>query len=508
MRTVAQYAFTGASADAPQANALFTESRRAVEAWLKSKGIVDPHSSCNIQINEGRTAEFEMSRRTCKSGSAYAWTLSESSGHARFSTALGLASAGAEVAFTCNLSRGSNSTSIAPRPFTARCPRVVKDVLRLAPGWRVGDTIVECEALKFSDSEETKDLVTRLLAPSRTLPVIIASRYDGFLLHPTLVDVLAADICGLGLVADINDEAAREVTRILGKEWSCYNGAIRIYWPRLDTQQNPRFHPLWTSERLMYFASGTEDASRRIRGAIRKRLFSVSAFAVEQPPLFDRLEDESAHEAMQEKMKFAANAQDYQGLAEEYGKENDHLRLQLRQERENVQQLRQDLYQLQMANAWADADEDLTPDEETPLVSVQDAVDKARKLYATQLTFGGEVADGIGSVAPNAGPPQKIFDYLKALANLVDKRRDGGLGDTMLHWLKTNGVNASSESETIQNNRDEMQKRKWHDGRAKRAFITHLKPTDATSPDRCVRIYFDWDDASDKAVIGWIGRHP
>jgi len=384
----------------------------------------------------------------------------------------------------------------------------MKDVLKLHPGWRVGETAVEYEAIKFSDPQEANALVTRLLSPTRTLPIIIASRYDGFLLHPTLVDVLAADICGLGMAADVNDEAAWEMTRLLGKEWSCYNGAIRIYWPHLDTQQNPRIHPLWTSERLMYLASGTEDASRRIRSAIRKRLFSVSAFAVEQPPLFDRLEDESAHEALQEKMKLAANAQDYQGLAEEYGKENDHLRLQLRQERENIKQLRQDLYQLQMAHAWADADEDVTPDEETPLASVQDAVEKARKLYATQLTFGDDVADGIGGVAPNAGPPQKVFDYIKAVANLVDKRRDGGLGDTMVHWLKTNGVSASSESETIQNNRDEMHKRTWHDGRGTKAFVTHLKPTDATSPDRCVRIYFDWDDASDKAVIGWVGRHP
>jgi len=36
----------------------------------------------------------------------------------------------------------------------------------------------------------------------------------------------------------------------------------------------------------------------------------------------------------------------------------------------------------------------------------------------------------------------------------------------------------------------------------------HLKPNDALSPDRCVRIYFDWDDATRQVIVGWVGRHP
>src|SRR6266850_325297 len=388
MRTVAQYAFIGASADPAQAANLFEQSRSAVETWLRSKGVTDPNSSCAMQLEHGRTAEFESVRQGCGSGSARRWTLSESAGPTRFSTTIGLAGAGAEVAFTCNLSSGSTATSIAPRAFTARCPRVIKDILSLQPGWRIGDTAVECEALRFSGSAQANALVARLFSPTRTLPIVVASRYDGFLLHPNLVDVLAADICGLGLAADADDETAWEMTRLMGKEWSCYNGAIRIYWPHLDTHQNPRSHPLWTSDRLMYLAAGTEDAARRIRSAIRKRLFSVSAFAVEQPPLFDRLEDESAREALQEKMTLATTAEDYKGLAEDYSKENDTLRLQLRQERDNIKQLRQDLYQLQVAKAWADADEEVAPDEDTPPVSVQEAVDKARRLYVQQLTFG------------------------------------------------------------------------------------------------------------------------
>lgn len=258
----------------------------------------------------------------------------------------------------------------------------------------------------------------------------------------------------------------------------------------------------------MYQVQGTEDASRRIRSVIRKRLFSASAFAVEQPLLFDRIEDERAREVIQEKLKLASTAQDYKALAEGYVQDNEELRFQLRQERDNIKQLRHDLYQLQLVKAWEEADGEVQPDQEMPPGSVDDAVDRARRLYAQQLTFGNDLGESTQTLVPNAGPPDKILDYLRVLASLVDKRREGPLGDTMIQWLKKNGVAASNESETIQNNRDEMRKRTWHDGRAQRKFEMHLKPVEAAHPDRCVRIYFDWDEASAKIVLGWIGRHP
>jgi len=66
----------------------------------------------------------------------------------------------------------------------------------------------------------------------------------------------------------------------------------------------------------------------------------------------------------------------------------------------------------------------------------------------------------------------------------------------------------ATESDTIRNNKDQMKRRSWHDGLISREFELHMKPSDATSPNRCVRIYFDWDQGRQKVVIGWIGRKP
>jgi hypothetical protein len=78
----------------------------------------------------------------------------------------------------------------------------------------------------------------------------------------------------------------------------------------------------------------------------------------------------------------------------------------------------------------------------------------------------------------------------------------------MIQWLADRNVEASTESETVTRSRAEMARRAWHDGSGRRQFELHLKPNESTHPDQCVRIYFDWDDAREQIVIGWVGRHP
>lgn len=54
-----------------------------------------------------------------------------------------------------------------------------------------------------------------------------------------------------------------------------------------------------------------------------------------------------------------------------------------------------------------------------------------------------------------------------------------------------------------------MQRRTWDDGSGqRRQFEKHLKPNESTSPGRCVRIYYDYDETLKKTIVAWIGRHP
>lgn len=77
-----------------------------------------------------------------------------------------------------------------------------------------------------------------------------------------------------------------------------------------------------------------------------------------------------------------------------------------------------------------------------------------------------------------------------------------------MDWLDARGVTASIESETIKGSASERRHRTWDAGTERRFFDLHLKPNEATHPDRCVRIYFDYDESMQCVVVGWVGRHP
>lgn len=141
--------------------------------------------------------------------------------------------------------------------------------------------------------------------------------------------------------------------------------------------------------------------------------------------------------------------------------------------------------------------------------TVVEAIRLAKQRHDGVLVFGAAVDESVRLVAPDAGPPEKIVAYLNALAELTKRRRNGPLGSTAVKWLTSKGVVASGESETILNSPKEQLLRTWDDGSgARRRFNLHLKPSEGTSPDRCVRIYFDYDENRGTTIIGWIGRHP
>ena len=210
----------------------------------------------------------------------------------------------------------------------------------------------------------------------------------------------------------------------------------------------------------------------------------------------------------QRRVKQATDASYYRALFEVAAQENEKLKRTVEDREVLLTNLRKQLYRFQVEEVWADAEGTVEPDADEPADSVEEAVSRARALYAGQLRFGEDVKDGVRGVSPAVGPPDKIFGYLRSLADMVTARRNDSLGDSMLGWLSAKNVACSDESYTIRNDRSEMKRRTWDDGSERREFSFHLKPSEATHPDRCVRIYFAWDDASDQVVVGWVGRHP
>jgi len=249
----------------------------------------------------------------------------------------------------------------------------------------------------------------------------------------------------------------------------------------------------------------TETAAERIRRELRRRILGQSAFAVSEAPVFPALRRAAREEELSALRAKATADADYKALAEEYFEAATKANETIDERDAEIEELRAKIrglqYQLQSKR---EGNEEVEPDTETPPSTIEDAVLSAMEELENDLVFGGAVTDGIGTLAQDAGPPDKILRYLRVLAELTRARRAGPLGMTAIKWLEERGVVASAESETVKNAGGRI----WDDGDgARRVFDLHLKPSDATAPDRCVRIYFEYDENRRKTVVGWVGRH-
>src|SRR6266851_9305713 len=112
----------------------------------------------------------------------------------------------------------------------------------------------------------------------------------------------------------------------------------------------------------------------------------------------------------------------------------------LNQQEEEVAALKAQVSSLQLALRWKDAaPDDIEPNVETPPSTIEEAVLVAMEKFDSTLIFGGAVDEGILTVAPDAGPPEKILSYLGALSDLTAEKRKGPLGTTAIKWLESRG---------------------------------------------------------------------
>lgn len=502
MRTVARYSLSVEVAAPRDPIGVLTAIGDRIEAWLSGKGqLVEQRRPQEIlRYPDGREGEVRRWAIESTGAALSEVTLSEPiEGAANFETRLMLGLADRDVALLCDLRVGGRDEPLGPVRFDASCPRIVRDVL-LAEDlpWCYRSFPLPKGPAGFRGAEGGAALVDLIKSPHRLLPVVAISEDRGLVLHPGIGDAVFRDIAGLGVVALLDGDASWRLTAALGTDWACHSGAIRLYWPGLGPTADPREHPLWTSRRLLADVTDTSAAAARIRAVLRRQIMSASAFAVREPKLFEviRARDRAARFAAErDKLK---KSDDFVALAESYAREAEELRQELAQRREEIDGLRAKVENLQIALRWGggDADESLSPDTSAAPNTVAQAVAQARVESADALLFGPDVDRGVEGLAPDAGPPEKVLRYLSALAEMSRARAQGTIGTSQLEWLKQRNISASQEGEGV--------RRAW----SGREYDWHLKPSDGVSPDRCVRIYFDWDEAAKRTVVGWVGRHP
>lgn len=409
------------------------------------------------------------------------------------------------TAFRCILRVGSDA-GVAPTDVQVRAPRFVREIVALPCSWTVGAGGEAVFAHPFFiDVDELPVLDELMVSPVRRLPVVIVSEHDGETLAGDLHEKLAHDLCGLAHVVRLSTEASWALTHSRGKEWSCYNGAVRLFWPFRANMPDFRAHPLWTYDLLAARFETEQQAREHLRRELARRILEASTFVADDPK-FDEFAAMRSHAALDTARAAAAEGGDFRQLADAYAVENDELRAKVDDQREQIDLLRQQVEALNPARHLPPAE---TGDErgETPPQTVAEAVSIARHELAGTVAIAFETDVDIAHLNPAAGPPDKILRYVRTLGNLATALANGPIGLSVPQWLKARNVECSVDSETTKLSKEGKRFRNRPVNGEPVDCEYHLKPADKVRPDMCARIYFATATTAPFVKVGYIGRH-
>lgn len=168
-----------------------------------------------------------------------------------------------------------------PRVEVGR-PRLVRRLADSLPirvdDWALGES-------RGVDRSSVEAYTAFLLDPGRQLPVVALSHSDE---DETFVDRLAlADrLLGLAHVVEIERSATFAIGDVIGNRLNCYRGAVRIYYPRFTTADDPYHHQLFVGGSLGFLGS------RGLERELFATLGRLAALTVDEPKLRQRVRRE------------------------------------------------------------------------------------------------------------------------------------------------------------------------------------------------------------------------
>lgn len=317
----------------------FETASAIVDQWAQAK--FDLGGPVPIIRRSGREAIFTRSDTNLAEGHRVIFETEEYVDGGSLRTTLTILKATDKVAMLCAQSMVSKAL-VAPGVRLA-LPRFVGDIIRGCAGCRASVDGDRLFSQVFNVNDRSLDEFGQLIfSPTRVLPVIAVSVFNGRPLTLEFPERLAERIAGLAHVCLLSSDASWQLTEKFGKEWSVYNGAVKLYWPGAQADQSGKRHPLWTYDRLAERHSTDREAAIWLEQHLLEAVFEASTFMVEDRgfAVFDQ-----AHRSAQIKAQIAAAEEpdNFKQLAEIYAVENDGLREKIVELNEEVGALKSKL---------------------------------------------------------------------------------------------------------------------------------------------------------------------
>ena len=397
-----------------------------------------------------------------------------------------------------------------------RLPALVARILHLSDGWQRDGRQVAYAPYPVKGTRGKNSLIGLLSREGRSCPVVVVSDLDGAPIIAGLPDLLAEEFVGCATVIHIDEEGSTAFVNDIGRWAACYQGAVRLYQPGWQRTDPSHEHPYWVSKKINGYAGDASAKAARLIGELSTWLFEHAVSTMIEPPAFAEIRQSETRRIREELRAAGDNIQ----VANLYALENDELKLELEEARARLTEVEdeRDFWQQHFeATQRYSGNSDEPDDSEREVTSIREiprtvtaAIARGRQLYGDELVFGDEVEFYAQRLNPRAGPPMTVLYHLKILAELSHLRRTQGgrLGDGEIPWLTKRLVDVAPEKKDAMRQAPFAAARTWKVEGEARTFSMHTRPNGHTKSDLCVRIYYAYEPARERVVVGYIGPHP
>lgn len=410
----------------------------------------------------------------------------------------------AAATITLRLAVVGTKFSIQPASIKLGPPRIVRELTSLASATLGGYPYASLP--QTVRAEVLEPLCNLLLDGRRPFPVVLVS-HDLATERPLVdVDRLAGGVAGLMRVYELADKwAAFRLTEELGKSFSCYAGAVRVYWPGLTLADDPAKHPSWMPWKLRQLAH-TDD--------LVAPLFATGAEATSyrffEPADLAKLRSELGEEERQARR--SESSDDADELLEQLIEAEDaleSLRQQLTLSQSENQTLRQNIDALLGAPAAAQGESSPGPAEEGQTdepANVAEAVAVAQGQSKNLVFLESAIESARGSPYRTPSRALQALQAIDEVASLWVVGISGGKNSGPLRTLfRQRGFEYKDDISQTSRSKWGSEYEASHNGQT--IDISPHITIGAKQADTCLSIHMHWDKESKKVIIAHVGRH-
>lgn len=427
-----------------------------------------------------------------------------------------MARSGENIAFAMHLRLQSNDFDLRPLTFQLGRPTVVDTIVQ---NFRCFVTGIPVQVMaRAIDDDDVDDLVSDLLRATRHTPVIVVS-VDGHTERPIAnPDEIQRSVLGFASVVSLKDKwSGFRLTDSLGKALSCYNGAVRLYWPGLTLNSDPFDHPLFLPSQLTAQSRSIGQVLFRFLNSIANFRFREGKPIAEARSIVEARRAQELEEIRKAVAQGALGTKEIQDALERSWDEEKRLRYEIDERDIKISELTDQLEA--QKQVWA------------AMRHEAESANRSSKHVETEPTTGFEtVSEALAAAHRDfcgSGKPLVILDRaVKTAADSPYKQPDNvyellkALHDIAAKWKKNNGAlgqdgwqGALEQAGFIYKPAiSQTTRTKWGDEYTfkyngdKYLFEEHVT-LGGGDPNTCASIHWILDKKSWTLIVGHCGRH-